>query len=458
MKLIARWLRALADGITRVGATGRPSAADPCRAALIDRYGSARRTSPTRGTQRMAFAASLLSMTLLFVGAVEAGDWPRWRGPDFDGVSRETGWSASWRAGGPTVSWRSSVGTGFSSFAVADGRLYTMGNRDDTDTVYCLDAATGKLNWKHAYACPLDDKLFEGGPTATPTVAGGRVYTLSRRGDLFAFDAASGEVKWSVNLHDATGVRMPGWGFASSPLVHGGLVVVNAGEAGTAVEQDTGKVAWASGDADAGYTSPVPYQRDGKWCAAFASGKYYLGVQIATGKVLWQYRWLTRYSVNAADPIIHGDRVFISSGYNKGDALLKLTGGGEPELVWKNKHLRNKLNGSVLIDGYLYGFDGEEDADASLNCVVLDTGELRWSEKGKGFGSVTVAAGKLIVLTAKGELIVAPASPDGFKPVARAKVLDGKCWTVPVLANGRIYCRNAAGDIVCLDVKAGASP
>lgn len=388
---------------------------------------------------------------LLSALPARAVDWPRWRGPRHDGISRETGWLDRWPEKGPPIAWRASVGTGFSSVSVADGRLFTMGNVDNKDTVYCLDAATGKKHWSHTYDAPLEDKLFEGGPTSTPTVAGDRVFTLSRWGDVFCFDAASGRIVWSRNVQKETGVRMPGWGFAGSPLVHQEVLLLNIGAAGMALDVKTGKVVWTSENEEAGYSSPLPFRQRDEWFATVSSGEAYSAVNIRTGKPLWQARWITRYGLNAVDPILHDGHVFVSAGYNKGAALLK-PGDGEPTIVWKSKNLRNQLNCSVLLDGFLYGIDGDTNTKATLRCVEWKTGEVRWTQDGIGAGSLMAADGKLIVLSEAGELLVAPATPDGFKPTGRAKVLDGKCWTVPVLANGRIYCRNARGELVCADV------
>lgn len=384
--------------------------------------------------------------------AALAEDWPRWRGPQLTGISQEKGWLDQWPREGPPVVWKASVGVGFSSVAVAQGRLYTMGHKDGKDTVFCLDAISGKPIWSHSYEAALGDLNFEGGPAATPTVHDGAVYTLSRWGDLFCFDAAKGQVRWSRNLAKEDNARAPTWGFSGSTLVHDKLLLLNVGQAGMALDKDTGKLVWTSGDEEAGYSTPIPFQRGKEWFALVSSGAGFTAVNVATGKALWEYRWLTRYGVNSADPILAGDQVFISSGYNKGCALLQ-TGDGEPKEIWRNKNLRNQFNSSVLLDGFLYGIDGDTTTTTSLRCIELKTGAVRWSKDGLGSGSVTAADGKLIVLSDEGELLVAPASSKGFTPTARAKVLDGKCWTVPALANGRIYCRNAAGDLVCLDVR-----
>jgi outer membrane protein assembly factor BamB len=393
-----------------------------------------------------------LAAVLGLSSAALAADWPCWRGPDHNGISKETHWRDTWPAGGPPIAWRASVGTGFSSFAVSRGKLYSLGNTDDQDTVPCLDAATGKEVWKHSYDAPRDPKAFEGGPTATPAVDGNRVYTLSRRGDLFCFTAADGKVVWSKNIATETEQRVPGWGFSGSPIVCDDLLLLTVGAAGVAVDKMTGKLVWNSERKDAGYSSPVPFRRGGDWFAIFSSEDDYAAVNIRTGKALWHVDWPTRYGVNAADPIVVGDRVLISSGYNKGTTLVT-TVGGVPATVWKNKALRTQINPAVLIGGFVYGIDGDAGNRANLTCVELATGATKWTEASVGCGSLMAADGRLIVLSDQGELMVAPASPDGFKPTAKAKVLDGKCWTVPVLADGRLYCRNAAGDLVCVDLR-----
>jgi len=381
-----------------------------------------------------------------------AGDWPCWRGPDGNGISRETGWLDRWPAGGPPIAWKASVGTGYSSVAVKDGRLLTMGSRENTDVVHCLDAATGKTLWRHSYPSPLDDRFFAGGPTATPAIDGRHVYTLGRQGDLFCLEAATGKVRWSVNVAKAAGVRVPGWGFAGSPVVLNHRLLLNVGEAGTAVDKSTGKVLWTSADRDAGYTTPLPIQRGGRSIMILASGKYYHAVDIETGKQLWRHRWLTTFGCNAADPIVRGDRLYISSAYNRGAALLDLSA-DPPAVVWTNKQMQNQFSSSVLIDGHLYGIDGSDRAKTRLTCMELLTGKLRWSHELEGMGSLTAAGGKLIVLDEPGVLLLARAMPDAFRPLARAKVTTGKCWTAPVLAGGRIYCRSDDGTLVSVDVR-----
>jgi outer membrane protein assembly factor BamB len=375
-----------------------------------------------------------------------AGDWPCWRGPDRNGISSEKGWQTQWPAEGPKQLWKASVGTGFSSFSVSGDHVFTMGNTTNTDWVFCLEAGTGKVVWGYSYPCPLDAKNFEGGPCATPTIADGRVYTFSRQGDLFCLDAAKGSVIWSKHLNRELGLEIPTWGCASSALVEGAMVVVNMGSAGVALDRKNGKVLWVSAKGPGAYATPVPLQIGSEPCLAILSRQSLVAVKAVDGHELWSYPWKTDYDVNAADPIVDGDKVFISSGYNHGGALLKLTG-QSPAKVWENKNMRNHFDSCVVWQGHLYGPD-----DNGLRCLAFDTGELKWTCGEFGKGSLMVADGKLVGLSEKGELMIIDPTPAAFKPIARARVLSGKCWTTPLLCNGHIYCRNAVGNVVCLDV------
>ncbi|MCA9245650.1 MAG: PQQ-binding-like beta-propeller repeat protein [Planctomycetales bacterium] len=391
----------------------------------------------------------------MLVNVATAEDWPCWRGPRHDGISRESISPETWPAAGPAIAWRAMVGIGFSAVSIVADRGYTIGNQENVDTIYCLDSESGRVRWKHSYESALEPKFFEGGPTSTPTVADDTVYVLGRWGDLFAFDAHNGAVRWNINVAREANVRIPGWGFAGSPLVVGDLLLLNVGEAGTAIRRATGEIAWTSADRDAGYATPVPLVRDGRPLAIIASGKSYLAVDVQSGRELWRQRWLVQYGCTAADAIVAGEHVFLSSGYTRGAALLRWTD-TQPDVVWKSKLMRNQLNASVLIDEFLYGIDGNDDEETSLKCMEFSTGEVRWSQPGFGLGSLTAAADKLLVLSDEGHLTVVAASPASFQPLAEAKVLDGKCWTAPVLANGRIYVRSASGDIACVDVRRAA--
>ncbi len=405
-----------------------------------------------RGDRSCWWLALVVAWVWWGVMPVRGADWFRWRGPTADGISPETEWTSDWPAGGPPVMWRTSVGTGLSAVTVSRGRLYTMGNTDNVDSVVCLDSESGREVWRHTYDSPLDARFFEGGPTATPTVDDGHVYSLGREGQLFCLQAATGEVIWAANLRELSGARLPGWGFGGSPVVFGDRLLLNVGDAGMALNKVTGELIWKSGDGQAGYTTPVLQVDDKKAIMYLASAKFYSAVNVMTGDVLWQHRWLTRFGANAADPLLSGNRLFISSGYNRGCALLDLQG-AVPGVVWSHKAMQNQFSSSVLLDGYVYGIDGDTGAARTLKCLELATGEVTWSFEGLGSGALIAAGQRLIILSEEGELVVAAASPKSFKEIARAKVLKGRCWTMPTLANGRVICRSDDGEVVSVDVR-----
>ncbi len=395
-----------------------------------------------------------LALALAAASPLRAEDWPNWRGPHHNGISTESGWLAKWPADGPPQLWKTSVGLGFSSVAVCNGRACTMGNQKDIDTVFCLDAETGKLLWKQSYPCPTDAHFYEGGTSATPTVEGNSVFTLSKRGDLFCFGAGDGKIVWSKNIAKELSLEIPMWGFASSALIEGKLLLLNVGSCGAAFDKSSGAVVWSTGTIASGYSTPVSCSFGGKPALALMTSTGAAGVDMATGAKLWQYLLKADWKIHAADPVPAGDRLFVSSMYAGSGALLQIQD-GTAKAVWQNGNLRNQFNSSVLVDGFLYGVDGwaGPTSDASLKCVDLQNGSVKWNYPDLGGGALMVADGKIIALSDKGELFTAPVSPQSFTPISRAQVLGGRCWTVPVLANGRLYCRNGKGDLICLDVK-----
>ena len=397
-----------------------------------------------------------LLIAMMTVCAV-ADDWPNWRGPQHNGISNEVNWGGDWATCEPNVLWERQVGTGFSSIAVADGRLYTMGNSDlkvgrittAHDVVYCLDADSGEIIWTHAYPSALTPNLYEGGPSATPTVADSKVYTFSKQGMAYCLDVNDGAVLWQSDLAADHGMRVPTYGFSGSPYVEGNLVVYNAGTHGMALHAADGTPAWETGTNRAGYSTPVPFDFEGQRFLILMSERTFAAVQAQTGEVLWEHPWVTKYNANIADPIVEGNLVFVSTGYQEGSALFDVATGRVTEL-WFQKNMQTFLNSSVLWQGYLYG---PNDNGKALTCVQRSTGNIVWTQGGFGNGSVTLAGGKLIILSQAGELCIAEASPAGYRETGRGRILTGKCWTVPVLANGKIYARNAAGNLVSVELQ-----
>jgi outer membrane protein assembly factor BamB len=392
--------------------------------------------------------AGLLITFPLLVELASAADWPRWRGPGRNGISSES-IQPRWPADGPKVLWRASVGTGFSSLAISGGKVYTMGNAADRDTIWCFDARNGSPLWHHTYPAKLGPVYYEGGPGSTPTVDDGRVYTIGKWGDVFCLDAGKGTIIWQHDL-SKDGVKSNRWGFAGSPLVWQDLVIFNAGSQGVALDRNTGRVVWLNGTQPTGYASPVLFESAGKQAVLIFAAKHLVGVDARTGRELWRFPWETGYDTNNPDPLIYRNNIFISS-YSSGCALLELKD-DQPRLVYSSKVLHNHLSPGVLLGEYLYAFNGEAREKTDFRCVHLPTGKVKWTRKDPAMGSLICANGNLLVLSEKGELLVGAASPDEFKPLARAQVLGGLCWTPPALADGLLYARNAKGDLVCLDL------
>jgi outer membrane protein assembly factor BamB len=219
------------------------------------------------------------------------------------------------------------------------------------------------------------------------------------------------------------------------------------------LNQRSGDIVWKSDNSDdAGYATPVLTTLHEQSLALILSGKAIHAVDPATGTPRWEHRWITRYGVNAADPLLSGTDLFLSSGYAKGSSLLRISPTGAEE-VWRTRDLRNQLSPGVLIDGHVYAVDGDAGEDCRLKCVEAATGVVRWEAEGLGSASLIACGPRLIILTGTGELVVDEVDSAAFRPLARAQILEGKCWTPPAFSDGRLYCRNAAGNVVCLDLR-----
>lgn len=388
-----------------------------------------------------------LLLPLVLLAAPTTNDWPHWRGPDRTGVSPESGWSTE---GAEDALWRAEVGRGYSAPSIAGGRLYTRGfhvedEKDGTDITVCLDALTGEMLWEHAAPAKLMDNMHGGGTLTTPTVDGDSVYVLSRNGMLWSLAAADGEVQWELNLTEELEVEEGFFGLASSPVVLGDELVVNVGVT-LCVDKASGERRWATRDYGYSYGTPAPFQFGDALHLAVFNAIGLTVIDASDGSEVATHDWTSEYNVNSATPIVVGERIFISTGYNeKGGRMLELTEEGLG-VVWSNRQMNNLMNGCVLVGDALYGFDRTQ-----LRCLDLE-GEMRWAKRGLGRGTVIASDERLIVLSEEGELLIGAASTEGFEEEYRRQVLDGgPCWTTPVLANGLIYCRSSSGELVCLD-------
>jgi outer membrane protein assembly factor BamB len=393
---------------------------------------------------------SLVAVLTLIV-ELHAADWPQYRGPTQNGIAAESLPTTMSKAG-PREIWKASLGIGTSGVTVANGRVYSMGNLADKDVVHCLDAKTGRAVWSHSYPLALDKRMFEGGPAATPTIDGNFVFTVSHQGDLWCLDAATGKKIWYKHYQKDLNGRRPQWGFAGSPLVEGNLLICDVGArrgSTVALDKATGALAWKSGDDGAGYAAPVAATIGGRRTIVMFKANALVGLDAKDGRELWRTPWKTSYDVNAATPLVAGEKIFISSGYNAGCALVAVEGGRAREM-WRNKNLKAHINTPVLWNDHVYGVD-DQVGGGRLVCLELGSGRLAWSEKTVSGGALIAAGGKLIVISEKGELVIAEANPTAFKPLVRAQVLGGRCWVQPTLANGLLYAKNNQGDLVCLE-------
>jgi outer membrane protein assembly factor BamB len=389
------------------------------------------------------FGLGLICTTNLSAALQSNGQWPQWRGPDRDGISKETHWSSE---GKEESLWELEVGLGYSAVSIRDGRLYTMGFDEDLqeDLIWCVDAKSGEKLWVHSYSAKIWNEFHGGGTLTTPTIVGDALYILNREGQLFCLDLKSGKPRWHRELMKELKLTLPQWGFSASPLFVDGQLIINVGSV-LSVDPKTGKTLWETKDYKEAYSTPTAFSREGKKLLAVFNGYGLAILERANGKEVSSFPWKTKYEVNAASPIVIDDAIFISSGYDHGAALVAMDGKNLEE-VWSTKKMRNHMDGCVLIDGYLYGFD-----DKTLTCMNLE-GKVVWSERGLGEGSLSASKDKLLVLSSKGDLIITKATPKGYAVESKTNVLSGGAyWTHPTLVDGLIYCRNSKGNLVCRD-------
>jgi outer membrane protein assembly factor BamB len=385
-------------------------------------------------------------------------DWPQFLGPDRNGVYRGPTLAESWPSGGPRVVWQKPVGEGFSGPVIAQGRVILFHRVANRETVESLDARTGASQWKFDYPTTYrDDFGFDEGPRAVPVVANGIVYTFGAQGQLHAISLTTGMRVWSEDTMKRFGVAKGFFGAAGSPLVEDGRVIANIGGRGAGVvafDAKTGKVLWQATDDEASYSSPVGATFGGKRSAVFLTRSSLMGLDPATGQIQFQRRWRARLaaSVNAATPLVVGDLIFVSAEYGPGAAVMRVEGSKLTDLWASDEVLTNHYASSVYRDGFLYGFHGRQEFGPSFRAVEFRTGKVRWNQDQFRAGSVTLAGDRLLIMRETGELILAPASPDAFKPIARAQVLPATVRAFPALAGGLLYVRNEK-TLVCLDLR-----
>ncbi len=453
----------LADGVT-VPSVGGPQGSCPMRKhrlpaveATLGLNCSARVADRKNRSRVACFMPQTLRflMATLIVHTLFAGEWPLRRGPENNGISTETTWVTAWKDGQPRTVWKAAVGVGFSSVTIAEHRAFTMGNTDGQETVHALNATNGAVLWTHKYPEPLNPKMYEGGPNSTPTVAGNRLFTISKTGKLFAFDAGSGHVLWTTNLASYAGNDNGQWGAAGSPLVMGTRIFINYGSALVALDTASGKPLWQTAKETKGkysFSTPVLSTQTGSPLLLTHMQKALYAVKPEDGKIAWRHEFGRGYETHCSDPVLTPSGVFISSGDDGGE-LISFNGSAATR-VWKNNNLGTFTGTAVALDGYLYGVDsgGYRKGAQEFRCIEISTGKTQWALPGFSQDSWIAAGGRILLLTEGGELAVVNARPDKGEIVARIQLLGGKCWSQPSLSDGLLYCRNARGDVYCFDL------
>ncbi len=377
-------------------------------------------------------------------------DWPGFRGPERDGVVRGLTIAADWKASPPL--WRQRIGPGWSSLAVVGDRLFTQEQRGSSEAVVCLDAATGRQVWVHQDTARFSDEQAGPGPRATPTFADGRLYTLGATGILNCLDAATGERKWSHDLVAEAGAKLPIWGFSCSPLIVQGLVVVFA-EGDTektllAYDAHSGEPTWTADAGKAGYSSPQRMSIDGTAQIVFLGMTALIGVDPASGKVLWQHDLPAGGLFRPLQPHPLENGSILIASESDGVLLLDIKRDGESWTVsrrWASRALKPSFNDFVVHGDSLYGFDGN-----TFCCVDAQTGRRRWKEGRYNHGQVLLLAESslLLVVTEDGEVILLKANPQAHEEIGRFQAIKGKTWNHPAIAQGRLYVRNGE-EIAC---------
>jgi outer membrane protein assembly factor BamB len=406
----------------------------------------------------------ITNLTLLIIlfclSSVYGADWTRWRGPNGDGTSQETNWNPKALAEEIRIAWYADVGMGHSSTAVKDNYLYTLGNKktisegDTTtvDIVYCLNSQTGSEIWRYAYPCK---EGLDPGPGSTPVLDGNRLYTLSREGHLFCFNAKDGRIIWMRNILSDSLTTATNWGLSCSPLIVDDLLILNANKSGLVLDKKTGKVVRTSERENAWFSSAVCYDLNGKKRVVISSRDSLHAVDYKTGKVDWSLSWRN----SCSDPIIRGTRMLLTGN----DVVLFDISGDMPQKIWENKDVSVSFQSWVVSGDNAYGF-GWERPKEPLTCINMNTGETRWEKDVGNMGSVIAVKSHIIVLTRSGRLIVVKDNPETYEEIASAQIVpmadntginnrrQCHCWINPVLSNGKIYARNTYGNLVCVDV------
>ena len=390
------------------------------------------------------------------IGAQAPAEWFQWRGPNRDGHSEETGLLKEWPANGPPQLWRTTgAGTGFASFSSSGGKLFTLGARGNVEYVIAFDAASGKRLWETPNGQRFRNEMGDG-PRSTPTVEGNRLYAFGGTGELVCLDTATGSKIWSVNVVQQFGGTTPYWGYSESPLIVGDRILLNAGgrkASIVAVSKQDGKTIWQNHNDAAGYSSPMLLKTGSLQQVVFFTGQRALAVDPRDGRLLWSYNRASNNTANIATPIVRGNRVFFSSDYGTGAALLDVKAAGNvasAEEVYFTRDMRNHHASAVVVGEHLYGF-----SSSILTALKFDTGDLAWRHRSVGKGSLIYADQRLYLYSEQGTVGLADASPTEYRERGRFSIQQTgpPTWSHPVISSGRLIIRDQ-DNVYAYDIRA----
>jgi outer membrane protein assembly factor BamB len=405
--------------------------------------------------RRMKVFISIVGFFLL-TGIAADNEWPQWRGPDRTGISTETGLLKEWPQSGPSEVWSiSGLGSGYGSVSITGDRIYIQGIRDNKSVVYCLNRADGRKIWTVTLG-PIGSNDKGSGPRGTPTVDGNRVYALSENGDLACMNSENGNTIWAFNILDKFNGSNIKWLISESPLVDGNNLIVTPGgkNAGiAALDKKTGETVWVAKELSdsAGYSSCIVADVQGVRTIMTITASAGIGVRASDGKLMWRYDKVANRTANVATPVFSGSKVFYTTDYGTGCALLQLNaenGTVAAEEVYFSQNMKNHHGGVVLVDGYIYGF-----SSSILACIDFESGILRWQNRSVGKGSLTYADGHLYILSEGNLVALAEANPDKYVEKGRFEIADQgfPSWAHPVVCGGKLYIRNQ-GTLTVYDI------
>src|SRR6266404_1618418 len=384
---------------------------------------------------------SILIIVLALI--VSAADWPQWRGPNRDGISSETGLLTSWPTGGPRALWKTSgLGEGYSSPAIAEGRLYTQGQHGGKQSVMAFEASTGKKLWETPTAPAFHHQQAGNGPRGTPTVDSGHVYAMAADGTLVCLDAATGKSIWSQNVVQKYGGSGIMWGMSESPLVDGDRLIVTPGGPGASVvslNKLNGGLQWKTGSDEAGYSAAIVVDIGGVRQVLALTGKSLLCIKEDDGELLWSYTKIITKWPGMATPIYHDGYLFVSTAFDADCALLRLGPRTMSEVYFKHAGMNYFYYWtSVLVDDTIYGY-----SNSVLTAMDFKTGKVIWKDRSVGKGSVIYADKHLYVLSEDGVIGLAEVTPQKYKEISRFEVpiAQAPARTPPVISNGKLYLR-----------------